>query len=129
MSRDAVSTAGAPAPLGPYSQAIVTGGLVFSAGQIGIDPASGRLVPGGAVAELGQAIANLEAVLIAAGSGLDLVVKTTLYAVDLAEGAALNARYAATFPIPHPARSTVGVAALPGGAQVEIEAVAVRREG
>lgn len=127
MRREAIHAPGAPAPLGPYSQAIVAGDLVFAAGQIGVEPASGCLVAGGVVAELEQALANLEAVLAAAGSGLDRIVKTTLYLTDLSAGPAVNAAYAARLPAPLPARSTVGVAALPAGALVEIEAIAVCR--
>jgi 2-iminobutanoate/2-iminopropanoate deaminase len=125
--RRSVETASAPTPVGPYSQAIDTGGLVFCAGQIGLDPATGRLVDGGAVAEATRAIANLDAVLAAVGLGLGAVVKTTLFLVDLADGPAVGAVYAERFPAPHPARSTVQVAALPLGARVEIEAIAARR--
>lgn len=127
MTRRPVTTAAAPAALGPYSQAILAGDLIWCAGQIGIDPATGRLASGGVVAELEQALANLEAVLSAAGSGLDAVVKTTVFLTDLRAAPAVNVAYAARLPPPYPARSTVGVAALPGGAAVEIEAVAVRR--
>jgi 2-iminobutanoate/2-iminopropanoate deaminase len=127
MTRQPIRAAGAPAPLGPYSQAIVAGDFVFCAGQIGVDPASGRLVTGGVVAELEQALANLEAVLAAAGSGLDAVVKTTVFLTDLGAGPSVNALWAARLPEPLPARSTVGVTALPAGALVEIEAIAVRR--
>jgi 2-iminobutanoate/2-iminopropanoate deaminase len=102
------------------------GDLVFCAGQVGLDPATGRLVPGGTIPELRQALANLHAVLAAAGLGLDAVVKTTLFLVDLADGPAVNALYGATFTAPYPARSTVQVAALPAGARVELEAIARR---
>ena len=125
--RRAVETEAAPKPIGPYSQAIDTGGLVFCAGQIGLDPATGKLVEGGAGAEATRAIANLEAVLAAVGLGLAAVVKTTLFLTDLSDGAAVGAIYARHFPTPHPARSTVQVAALPAGAKVEIEAIALRR--
>ena len=121
-----VESAAAPRPIGPYSQAIAAADFVFCAGQIGLDPASGALVPGGTVAEATQAIRNLAAVLDAAGLGLGDVVKTTLFLVDLGEGPAVGAIYAAQFPPPYPARSTVQVAALPAGARVEIEAIAVR---
>jgi 2-iminobutanoate/2-iminopropanoate deaminase len=116
----------APAPLGPYSQAVVLGDLVFTAGQIGVSPTTGRLVGGGVVAELEQALANLAAVLSAAGSSMEAIVKTTLFLTDLGAGPAVNAVYARWLPEPRPARSTVGVAALPAGALVEIEAIAVR---
>jgi 2-iminobutanoate/2-iminopropanoate deaminase len=125
--RRAVDTGDAPKPIGPYSQAIDTGALVFCAGQIGLDPATGALVEGGAAAEAARAIANLEAVLGAVGLGLGAVVKTTLFLVDLADGPAVGAIYAQRFPAPHPARSTVQVAALPAGARVELEAIAARR--
>jgi 2-iminobutanoate/2-iminopropanoate deaminase len=115
--------------VGPYAQAAVTGALVFCAGQIGLDPASGRLVPGGTVAELEQAIANLAAVLAGDGLTLDDVVKTTVFLVDLADGPAMNAAYGHAFTAPYPARSTVGVSALPAGARIEIEAIAARRGG
>lgn len=124
--RKPIDTPTAPKPIGPYSQAIDTGTMVFSAGQIGLDPATAQLVPGGTTAEAERAIANLEAVLAAAGLGLGDVVKTTLFLVDLADGPAVGAIYARRFPIPYPARSTVQVAALPAGARVEIEVVAVR---
>jgi 2-iminobutanoate/2-iminopropanoate deaminase len=126
MTRRVISSPVAPRPLGPYSQAVVSGDLVFTAGQIGVDPASGTLVPGGVVAQLEQALTNLEAVLVAAGSGLDAIVKTTLFLTDLGAGPGVNAAYAARLPEPRPARSTVGVASLPAGALVEIEAIAVR---
>jgi 2-iminobutanoate/2-iminopropanoate deaminase len=128
VSRRTVESGAAPRPVGPYAQAVVAGTLVFCAGQIGLDPASGRLVSGGAVAELEQAVANLAAVLAAAGLTLDDVVKTTVFLVDLADGAAMNAAYAKVFAPPYPARSTVGVRALPAGARIEIEAIAARRD-
>jgi len=122
-----VDTDKAPKPIGPYSQAIDTGGIVFCAGQIGLDPTTGKLVDGGVAAETERAIANLAAVLDAVGLRLTDVVKTTLFLVDLADGPAVGKIYAARFPAPHPARSTVQVAALPAGARVELEAIAVRR--
>lgn len=122
-----IATPEAPAPVGPYSQAIAGGGLLFLAGQIGLDPATGRLVEGGFAAELERVLANLQAVLAADGLGLDDVVKTTVFLADLRDGPALNARYAEAFPAPCPARSTVQVSALPAGARVEIEAIALRR--
>lgn len=126
--RRAVTAADAPRPIGPYSQAIDAGGLVFCAGQVGLDPATGRLVPGGLAAEAERAVRNLAAVLAAAGLGLADVVKTTVFLVDLAEGPTLNDVYGRLFPLPHPARSTVQVAALPAGARVEIEAIAARKD-
>jgi 2-iminobutanoate/2-iminopropanoate deaminase len=124
--RRIVQTTAAPAPVGPYSQAVVAGDLIFVAGQIGLDPATGRLVPGGTPAEVAQVLDNLTAVLRAAGVGPEAVVKTTVYLVDLTDGPLVNAAYARAFPAPHPARATVQVAALPAGARVEIEAVAAR---
>jgi len=125
--RRAVTAAGAPKAIRPYSPAIDTGALVFCAGQIGLDPATGRLVPGGLAPEAERAIRNLAAVLAAGGLGLADVVKTTVFLVDLAEGPILNEVYGRLFPTPYPARSTVQVTALPAGARVEIEAIATRR--
>jgi 2-iminobutanoate/2-iminopropanoate deaminase len=121
-----VETTDAPAPVGPYSQAVVAGDLIFLAGQIGLDPATGRLVAGGAGAEVTRVLENLTAVLRAAGVGPEAVVRTTIYLVDLADGPVVNEAYARAFPAPHPARATVQVAALPAGARVEIEAIAAR---
>jgi 2-iminobutanoate/2-iminopropanoate deaminase len=125
--RRVVETERAPKPIGPYSQAIDTGGLVFCAGQIGLDPTTAKLVGGGVAAEAERAIANLAAVLDAVGLRLTDVVMTTLFLVDLADGPVVGKIYAAHFPSPHPARSTVQVVALPAGAHVELEAIAVRR--
>ena len=125
--RETVASDAAPRAIGPYAQAVVAGDLVFCSGQVGLDPASGRLVPGGVAAEAARALESLAAVLSAAGLGLGDVVKTTVYLVDLAEFAAVNEVYARYFHAPYPARATVGVAALPAGARVEIEAVAARR--
>lgn len=127
MSGRVVSTDGAPAAIGPYVQARVEGELVFCSGQIALDPASGSLVAGGIVAETERILDNLTAVLRAAGGGLASVIKTTVFLVDMGDFAAMNEVYAARFSAPHPARSTVAVAALPRGARVEIEAVAVVR--
>jgi 2-iminobutanoate/2-iminopropanoate deaminase len=124
--RRTVETEDAPKPVGPYAQAVLAGDLVFVAGQIGLDPATGKLVPGGTRAELERVLENLAAVLRASGHTLDDVVKTTIYLVDLGEMALVNEVYARAFPAPHPARATVQVVALPAGAGVEIEAVAVR---
>lgn len=121
-----VETTTAPAPVGPYSQAVLAGDLLFLAGQIGLDPGTGRLVAGGTTAEVAQVLANLTAVLRAAGLGPEAVVKTTIYLVDLTEGPLVNEAYARVFSAPYPARATVQVSALPAGARVEIEAVAVR---
>jgi len=127
VTRTPIASDAAPRAIGPYAQAVAAGDLVFCSGQVGLDPANGRLVPGGIAVELSRALDNLAAVLSAAGLGLDDVVKTTVYLLDLAEFPAMNEVYARYFRAPYPARATVGVAALPAGARVEIEAVAVRR--
>ena len=126
MSRRPVSTAGAPAAIGPYSQGIAVDGLVFCSGQLGLDPATGNLVEGGIEAEAERALRNLAAVLDAAGLAMADVVKTTIFLADMDDFAALNAVYQRHMPEPPPARSTVQVAALPKGGQVEIEAIAAR---
>jgi 2-iminobutanoate/2-iminopropanoate deaminase len=121
----AVLTPGAPAPVGPYSQAIVSGGFVFASGQIPLDPATGKLVEGGFEAQAERVLDNLRAVLEAAGASLDGVVRTNVFLTDLSLFPRLNAVYGRYFTgDPKPARSTIGVAALPLGAQLEIEAVA-----
>jgi 2-iminobutanoate/2-iminopropanoate deaminase len=117
----------APRALGPYAQAVDTGSLVFCAGQVGLDPATGKLVPGGITEETARVLQSLQAVLRAAGLDLGDVVKTTVYVIDLAEFGAMNEVYARFFPAPHPARATVQVSALPAGARVEIELIAARR--
>ena len=123
MTRRAISTTGAPAAIGPYSQGIVTDGLLFSAGQAALDPATGTLVEGGIEPETERVMANLTAVLDAAGATWGDVVKTTIFLVDMADFATVNAIYGRFVADPPPARSTVGVAALPKGARVEIEAI------
>jgi 2-iminobutanoate/2-iminopropanoate deaminase len=123
--KTAVSTPGAPAAIGPYSQAVRIGDAVYVSGQIPLDPASGQLVGGGIVEQTERVVLNLTAVLGAAGCGLRDVVKTTIYLVDLGHFAAVNDVYARHFDPPYPARATVQVAALPRGAQVEIDATAV----
>jgi 2-iminobutanoate/2-iminopropanoate deaminase len=124
MSRRAVSTAGAPAAIGPYSQGIVADGLLFCAGQAALDPATGALVEGGIEPETERVMANLTAVLNAGGCSWGDVVKTTIFLVDMADFATVNGIYGRFVTDPPPARSTVAVAALPKGARVEIEAVA-----
>jgi 2-iminobutanoate/2-iminopropanoate deaminase len=121
-----VSTDEAPSAIGPYSQAIATPDLVFLSGQIGLDPATGQLVTGGTEAETERLLVNLGAVLAAAGLTFDHIVRTTIYLVDLADFARVNEIYGRRFSAPYPARATVGVAALPRGARVEIDAIAVR---
>lgn len=119
-----VSTAGAPKAIGPYSQGIVAHGFVFTAGQIALDPASGEVVPGGIAEQTARVMENLRAILTAAGSGLDRVVKTTVFLADMGDFAAMNEVYARAFADHKPARSTVAAAGLPRGVRVEIEAVA-----
>jgi 2-iminobutanoate/2-iminopropanoate deaminase len=126
MTRQAVSTSSAPAAVGPYSQAIDSGDLVFCSGQLGLDPASGDLVSGGVEAQAERALRNLQAVLDAAGLTMADVVKTTLFLTAIDDFAAVNAVYARFMPDPPPARSTFEVAALPKGGLVEIEAIARR---
>lgn len=122
--RTQVQTNAAPAAIGPYSQAIRSGELVFTAGQMGIDPASGELVSG--VSEQAErALRNVSAILDAAGTSMERVTKTTIFLADMADFAAVNEVYASHFSTPYPARSTVAVAGLPKGALVEIEAVAL----
>jgi 2-iminobutanoate/2-iminopropanoate deaminase len=127
MTRRAISTAGAPGAVGPYSQGIVSDGLLFTAGQAALDPTSGVLVEGGIEPETERVMANLTAVLDAAGCGWDDVIKTTIFLVDMGDFATVNAIYGRFVSDPPPARSTVGVAALPKGARVEIEAIARHR--
>ena len=124
MTRHAVSTAGAPAAIGPYSQGIVADGFLFTAGQVGLDPATGDLVEGGVEAQAERALANLSAILDAAGCTWADVVKTTIFLADVADFAAVNAIYGRYVSDPPPARSTVGIGALPKGARIEIEAIA-----
>lgn len=127
MERQTISTEDAPGAIGPYSQAIVAGGMVFTSGQVALDPRTGELIPGGVEEQTLRLMENLRAVLEAAGSGLELVVKTTCFLTDLSEFSRFNEVYARFFPSDPPARSTVGVAGLPRGARVEVEAVALRR--
>lgn len=124
MNRQVIATPNAPAAIGPYSQAIQAGALLFISGQLGLDPQNGQLHQG-VEAQARQALRNLAAVLEAAGSSTDQVVKTTIFLADMADFAAVNAIYAETFSSTPPARSTVQVAALPRAASVEIEAVAL----
>jgi 2-iminobutanoate/2-iminopropanoate deaminase len=125
MPRQAVSAPGAPAAIGPYSQAIAMEGFVFCSGQLGMDPGTGQLVDGIAN-QAERAMVNLEAVLAAAGASLADVVKTTIFLTDLADFSTVNDIYSKHVIAPAPARSTIQVAALPRGARVEIEAIARR---
>lgn len=128
METEKIQTDRAPAALGPYSQGIRGGDYVFCAGQVGLDPATGRLVSGGVEEQTRRALQNLSAVLEAAGTDLAHVVKTTVFLGDMADFNGMNGAYAAFFTATPPARSTVAVKGLPLlGALVEIEAVAVRR--
>jgi 2-iminobutanoate/2-iminopropanoate deaminase len=120
-----ISTHAAPAAIGPYSQAIQAGGLLFLSGQIPLDPASGQLVEGDIEVQTERVIQNLTAVLAAAGAGLDRVVKTTVFLKDMNEFARMNAVYAKHFTAPAPARSTVEAARLPRDVRVEIDVIAL----
>ena len=124
MNRDIIHTDQAPAAIGPYSQAVRAGQLVFTAGQLGIDPTTGKLVEG-VEAQTHQAMRNLQAILQAAGTDLAYVVKTTIFVADLNDFATINTVYGSYFEGAPPARSTVQVARLPLDARVEIEMVAV----
>jgi 2-iminobutanoate/2-iminopropanoate deaminase len=126
MTRQAISTTNAPAAVGPYSQAIVVGDLVFCAGQGAIDPATQEVRQGTVAEETERTLRNLEAVLDAAGATFADVVKTTVFLADIDDFGAMNEVYARFFPDPPPARTTVEVAALPKGFKVEIEAIARR---
>ncbi len=123
MPRTAVTTAAAPAAIGPYSQAIRHGDLLWVSGQLGVDPASGSLVGADTASQAAQALANLEAVCTAAGTRLAAAVKCTIYLVDLADFQTVNRLYENRFTSPFPARVTVQVVALPRGGRVEIDAV------
>jgi 2-iminobutanoate/2-iminopropanoate deaminase len=126
--RASVHTENAPAPFGgaPYSQAMVTGDLVFVSGQVPIDPATGSLVEGGVAAQTEQVLRNVQAVLEAAGSGLAHALKTTVFLTDLGTFGEMNEVYARHLTAPFPARSTFEVSALPAGASIEIECIATR---
>ncbi len=120
-----ILTSQAPKPIGPYAQAIEAKGFIFLSGQIPIDPASGKLVEGDMHAQTERVLKNLEAILWEAGSSLPRVVKTTVFLTDLNNYAAVNEVYARYFPEEPPARATVQVAGLPGGAKIEIDAIAL----
>jgi len=125
MNRDVIHTDSAPKAIGPYSQAIRVGDFVFTAGQIALDPATGELAGATIEEQTRRALTNLKAVLEAAGSGMGKVVKTTVFLANLSDFAKMNAVYGEFFPGNPPARTTVQVAALPRGALVEIECVAI----
>ncbi|MBQ4413106.1 MAG: RidA family protein [Prevotella sp.] len=121
-----ISTSKAPAAIGPYSQAIQVGNLVFASGQIPIDPATGSFVAGGVKEQARQSLTNVKAILDEAGLTLDNVVKTTVFLADMNDFADVNAVYAEFFAEPYPARSAVAVKTLPKGALVEIEVIAAQ---
>jgi len=123
--RQIIQTDNAPQAIGPYSQAVKTSGLVFASGQIPIDPATGQFVAGGIEEQTEQVLKNLSAVLEAAGSGLDRVIKTTVFLADMQEFGAMNEVYGRFFKDDAPARATVEAARLPRDAKVEIEAIAL----
>lgn len=127
--REAISTDAAPAAAGPYSQAIRAGHLVFTAGQLGLDPVTGEFAADDVAGQAERALRNLEAILGAAGSGLDRLVKVTVYLADIADWPAVNDVYGVILPQPYPARSAFAVKDLPKGARVEIEAVATAGVG
>ncbi len=126
MEREVVSTTKAPGAVGPYSQGVCAGDLVYTAGQIALDPATGQMVGDDISAQTDRVLLNLKAILEAAGSGLTRVVKTTVYLQDMADFAQMNQVYSRYFTSSPPARTTIEVSALPLGALVEIEAVALR---
>jgi 2-iminobutanoate/2-iminopropanoate deaminase len=123
--KQVIVTEQAPKPIGPYSAGIRAGNFVFTAGQVGIDPQTGEIVVGGIEAETRQVLTNVKNILAEAGSGLEQVVKTTVFMRDMNEFSRMNAVYAEFFPQDPPARSTFGVVALPKNAAVEIEVVAI----
>lgn len=126
MPLSSVSTPNAPKAIGPYSQAIINGDLIFTAGQIALDPASGQMVEGGIREQSERVMKNLQAVLEAAGSDMSRIVKTTVYLTDMEDFAEMNEIYGKALGGHKPARSTVAVSGLPRGARVEIDAVATR---
>ncbi|MFO1505631.1 MAG: RidA family protein [Lysobacterales bacterium] len=125
MSRIPVRTDRAPAAIGPYSQAVRSGNTLYLSGQIPLDPATGEIVPGGIVEQASRVFENLRAVLAAAGASFDDVVRVAIYMTDLGNFAAVNDVMKSHFREPYPARSTIGVAALPRGAAVEIDVIAI----
>ena len=122
----AIQTNNAPAAIGPYSQAIEVNGFIFASGQIPIDPATGEFVEGGIKEQTRQSLLNAKSILIAAGTDLNRVVKTTVYLSDMANFAAMNEVYSSFFEQPFPARSAVAVGDLPKGALVEVEVLAAK---
>ena len=125
MTKEAVVTPSAPGAVGPYSQGVRAGGLVFASGQVALDPDTGVLVPGGVEEQTHRVLANLKAVLEAGGSSLELVVKATVYLIDIGDFDAMNRVYATYFEGVKPARVTVEVSKLPRNGRVEIDAIGV----
>jgi 2-iminobutanoate/2-iminopropanoate deaminase len=125
VSLKTVKTSAAPAAIGPYSQAVIANGFLFTAGQIALDPASGQVVQGDVVAQTERVLANLQAILSEAGASWEHVVKTTVFLMDMSDFPRVNEAYARAFGDARPARSTVQVSGLPRGVLVEIEAVAL----
>jgi 2-iminobutanoate/2-iminopropanoate deaminase len=123
-----IKTADAPQPAGPYSQAIVSNGMIYVAGQVGRDPKTRALAEGGTAAECKQIMENIKAILKEAGTDLSAIVNTNIYLTDVNDFAEVNEIYGSYFPSNFPARTTVGVAALPGGSHIEIAVVAVAKE-
>ena len=128
MTKRKVETKSAPAPVGPYSQAIIAGNLVFASGQAGLDPHTGRLFSRDIIVQTAQVMRNLQAVLEATGSSLERVLKTTVFLADMNDFAAMNEAYAEFFPKDPPARTTIQAARLPLDARVEIELIALVNE-
>ena len=125
MSKTVIQTADAPAAIGPYSQAIAAGGMLYVSGQIPLDPVSGALLEGDTAAQARLVLSNLEAILKAGGCTFGDVVRSTIFFIDLGDFAAVNAVYSEKFTAPFPARVTIQVAALPRGSKVEIDAIAL----
>jgi 2-iminobutanoate/2-iminopropanoate deaminase len=125
MQREIINTAQAPQAVGPYSQAVKVGSFVYTAGQLGLVPGTGKMVEGGVEKQTEQAMKNLVAILEAAGTSLENIIKTTIFVTDMADFAVVNQAYGGFFSGNPPARSTVQVAALPVNGSVEIEAVAI----
>ncbi|ABX02796.1 MAG TPA: RidA family protein [Herpetosiphon sp.] len=126
MTREVISTPNAPAAIGPYSQAIAIDGLLFCSGQIPLDPATGQVIEGDVTAQTRRVMENIRAVLTAANTSFEKVVKTTIFLADMNDFAAVNAVYGEYFPENPPARSTVQVARLPRDVQVEVEVIVLR---
>jgi 2-iminobutanoate/2-iminopropanoate deaminase len=124
VSHRSIVSSEAPAPIGPYSQAVVAGSDLFCSGQIPLDPSTGEIIQGDVAAQTRRVLDNLQAVLAAAGASFDDVVKTTIFLIDMNDFAAVNAAYERAFGRAKPARSTVAVAALPRGARIEIDCIA-----